>query len=61
MEAIKRWSGVWVNRHLLVINPINTRAVIVRAIDWGQNISTGRVLNLSPKTLTDLDATTMRS
>lgn len=48
----------WVNRHLMVLNPANNRAVIVRAIDWGPNISTGRVLDLSPKTLTDLDATT---
>ena len=48
----------WVNRHILVINPKNNRAVIVRAIDWGPNTSTGRVLDLSPKTLAELDATT---
>ncbi len=41
----------WVNRHLLVVNPANNKAVIVRAIDWGPNTSTGRVLDLSKKTL----------
>ena len=48
----------WVNRHLLVINPANGRAVIVRAIDWGPHISTGRVLDLSHKTLTYLGVQT---
>jgi hypothetical protein len=55
-----RWDyrgrkSFWVNRHLLVVNPAdnpaNDKAVIVRAIDWGPNTSTGRVLDLSKKTL----------
>lgn len=48
----------WVNRHLLVVNPVNDKAVIVRAIDWGPNTNTGRVLDLSPRTLEYLEAAT---
>jgi hypothetical protein len=44
----------WANRRLLVINPINQQAVVVRAIDWGPNTSTGRIIDLSPKCLTAL-------
>lgn len=48
----------WINRHILVVNPVNERAVIVRAIDWGPHTSTGRVMDLSPKTLDYLGAQT---
>jgi len=44
--------------HLLVINPANDRVVVARAIDWGPNTFTRRVLDLSPKTLTYLKAKT---
>jgi hypothetical protein len=61
--AAMRWDyrgrkAFWVNRHLLVVNPANNRAVIVRAIDWGPNIMTGRILDLSPRTLDYLGAQT---
>jgi len=61
--AAMRWDyrgrkAFWVNRHLLVINPANDRAVIVRAIDWGPNTFTKRILDLSPKTLKYLKAKT---
>ena len=48
----------WANRHILVVNSDNGKAVIVRAIDWGPNTSTGRVLDLSPKTLEYLSVET---
>jgi hypothetical protein len=47
-------SNFWANRRLLIINPINRQAVVVRAIDWGPNTSTGRIIDLSPKCLTAL-------
>ena len=59
-----RWSlnpdgkSFWANRRLLVINPITRKAIIVRAIDWGPNTSTGRVIDLSPKALSILGADT---
>lgn len=48
----------WKNRHLLVVNPKNDRAVIVRVIDWGPNIETERIMDLSPRALESLDAKT---
>lgn len=59
-----RWSfspngtRFWANQRILVINPLNQKAVIVRAIDWGPNTSTKRILDLSPKALEDLSAET---
>lgn len=59
-----RWSfspngkSFWSNQRLLVVNPVNQKAVIVRAIDWGPNTSTKRVIDLSFKALQDLDADT---
>jgi hypothetical protein len=59
-----RWSfspsgeNFWVDRRLLVINPMNQKAVIVRAIDWGPNTSTKRILDLSPQALKDLGVET---
>jgi hypothetical protein len=58
-----RWNyrgnkSFWTNRHLLVVNSDNGKAVIVRAIDWGPNTSTGRILDLSPKTLDYLSVET---
>jgi hypothetical protein len=44
----------WANRRLLVINPINQKAVVVRAIDWGPHTKTGRTIDLSPKCLSVL-------
>lgn len=48
----------WANARLLVVNPSNGRAVVVRPVDWGPGISTGRILDLSPQSLTDLGLST---
>jgi len=61
--AAMRWDyrghkRFWVNRHILVVNPANDKAVIVRAIDWGPNTRTGRILDLSARTLDYLEAET---
>jgi hypothetical protein len=48
----------WANRHLLVLNSENGKAVLVRAIDWGPNTTTRRILDLSRKTLEYLSAET---
>jgi len=59
-----RWSfepngrRFWANQRLLVVNPGNQKAVLVRAIDWGPAIKTGRILNVSQNTLAALEATT---
>ena len=58
-----RWNyrgnkSFWVNRHLLIVNRTNNRAVVVRAIDWGPNTRTERILDLSLKTLNYLSAET---
>lgn len=59
-----RWSyepngkRFWVNQRILVVNPVNQKSAIVRAVDWGPNTRTGRILDLSPKTLEVLDAET---
>jgi hypothetical protein len=60
-----RWSyspnsiTFWKNRRLLVLNPTNQKAVIVRAIDWGPNpVTTDRMLDLSPQALQALGADT---
>jgi len=48
----------WANRHLLVVNGDNGKAVTVRAIDWGPNTQTGRILDLSRQTLKYLEVDT---
>jgi hypothetical protein len=59
-----RWSfspndkSFWADRRLLIINPINRKAIIVRAVDWGPNTSTGRTIDLSPKALSILGVDT---
>ncbi|MGK7928308.1 MAG: peptidoglycan-binding protein, partial [Spirulina sp.] len=47
-------KAFWRDRPILVVNPTNDRAVIVRAIDWGPHIKTGRILDLSPGAMKDL-------
>ncbi len=37
----------WANARLLVVNPKNGRAVVVRPNDWGPHTRTGRILDLS--------------
>ena len=48
----------WANRRLLVINPINNKAAILRAIDWGPHYRTGRTIDLSPRCLSILELET---
>ena len=41
----------WKDVRLLVMNPANGRAVVVRPVDWGPAPATGRILDLSPTAL----------
>jgi hypothetical protein len=49
MAEAKTW---WRNRKLIVTNPKNNRAIIVRAADWGPNHATGKKIILSTHALT---------
>lgn len=51
----QRW---WANKKILVVNPRNNRAVVVRAADWGPNIKTGRVIDVSKYAFDALGAKT---
>ena len=44
-EEVKRW---WANKKLLVTNPKNGSAVIVRAVDYGPHEKTGLDIGISP-------------
>jgi len=44
-EEVKRW---WANKKLLVTNPKNASAVIVRAVDYGPHENTGLDISVSP-------------
>jgi hypothetical protein len=44
-EEVKRW---WANRKLLVTNPKNGNAVVVRAVDYGPHEKTGLDISISP-------------
>ncbi len=48
----------WANARLLVLDRASGRAVVVRPVDWGPNTSTGRLLDLSPQVLRDLQVAT---
>lgn len=59
-----RWSyepngkRFWVNQRILIVNPVNQKAAIARVVDWGPNTRTGRILDVSPKTIEALEAET---
>lgn len=59
-----RWNfsatprNTWRDLRLLLKNPANGHAVVVRPVDWGPNTSTRRIVDVSPRTITDLDADT---
>lgn len=59
-----RWSyapqgqDFWKDRRILVVHPHAQKAVLVRAIDWGPNTDTGRIVDLSPAALAALEAST---
>lgn len=44
-EEVKRW---WANKKLIVTNPKNGSAVIVRAVDYGPHEKTGLDISISP-------------
>jgi len=44
-EEGKRW---WANKKILVINPANNKAVVVRAVDYGPHETTGLTIGISP-------------
>jgi len=46
--------GWWKNARLLVLNPANGRAVVVRPADWGPGPQTGRLIDVSPQAMKDL-------
>jgi hypothetical protein len=59
-----RWSyspngrSWWADALILVRNPATGAEVVVRPVDWGPNISTGRIIDLSPQAMDDLGITT---
>lgn len=53
-----RGKSAWADVRLLVVNPETGNRVVVRPVDWGPNIATGRIIDLSPQALRDLGATT---
>jgi murein DD-endopeptidase MepM/ murein hydrolase activator NlpD len=55
VAGAKDW---WVNRRILVVNPKNGKAVILRAADWGPAAYTGRVIDVSPQAEKALGAST---
>ncbi|MGF1497193.1 MAG: hypothetical protein ACFB8W_10270 [Elainellaceae cyanobacterium] len=48
----------WSNKRILIVNPVNRKAVVARAVDWGPPSRTGRILNVSRNTLVALEAAT---
>jgi hypothetical protein len=59
-----RWSyspngrSWWADALIVVRNPATGAEVVVRPVDWGPNISTGRIIDLSPQAMNDLGLTT---
>jgi hypothetical protein len=49
-----RGRSFWRNARLLVINPSNDQAIVVRPVDWGPHTRTRRILDLSPQAMRDL-------
>ena len=49
VPGAKEW---WNGRKILVVNPKNEKAVVLRAADWGPAASTSRVIDVSPHVLT---------
>lgn len=55
---VTKAKGWWVNRHILVTSPKTGKSVVLRAADWGPNISTGRVIDVSKTAITALGIST---
>lgn len=58
--AAMRWNyngqgaRPWRNARVVVSNPDSGVSLVVRAVDWGPNINTARVIDLSPQALREL-------
>lgn len=57
-NAVKGAKDWWVNRKILVVNPKNNKAVVLRAADWGPHVSTGRVIDVGPQGIKAIGAST---
>lgn len=55
VDGAKAW---WTNRKILVVNPKTNKSLVLRAADWGPHISTGRVIDVSPRAIKLLGAST---
>lgn len=51
-------TSFWRSARLVLANPRTGVQVVVRPADWGPNTSTGRVVDMSPQTMSDLGVTT---
>ncbi len=55
VAAAKAW---WTDRRIMVVAEKTGKAVILRAADWGPNVNTGKVLDVSPVALKALGIVT---
>ncbi|AKB32495.1 hypothetical protein MSSIH_1805 [Methanosarcina siciliae HI350] len=55
LYQVKDW---WHNKKILVTNPANGKQVVLAAKDWGPNINTGRVIDVSKTSIDALGAST---
>ncbi|MFK7998993.1 MAG: hypothetical protein AB8H86_05325 [Polyangiales bacterium] len=62
--AAMRWSyspgnrTFWRDARILIRNPATGAQVVVRPVDWGPHIRTGRIIDVAPQTEDDLGAST---
>lgn len=62
--AAMRWSyspgdrSFWRDARVLIRNPATGAEVVVRPVDWGPHIRTGRIIDVAPQTEDDLGAST---
>lgn len=54
----QRGKAAWADVRILVVNPENGRRVVLRPVDWGPNIRTERIVDVSPQAIRDLGAST---
>lgn len=62
--AAMRWSyspgnrTFWRDARILIRNPVTGAQVVVRPVDWGPHIRTGRIIDVAPQTEDDLGVST---
>ncbi|MFT5355813.1 MAG: hypothetical protein ACI9KE_003032 [Polyangiales bacterium] len=62
--AAMRWSyspgnrSFWRDARILIRNPATGAQVVVRPVDWGPHIRTGRIIDVAPQTEDDLGVST---